>query len=122
MKKHLLRAAVAAFVSVAGGAAAQQAQQDFTLLNMTGATIAHLYVSPSRHALWGQDVLGIDVLPHGQSTQIMFSPRNNVCVYDFMVTYGDGMDVQWGGLDLCAISIVGLFYNPNTGETWAETR
>lgn len=121
MSKHLMRAVVVAVMSISGAAAAQS-QQDFTLLNMTGDAIAQLYISPSRHALWGQDVLGRNMLRHGEYTQIVFSPLNNACVYDFMVAYGDGMQVQWGGLNLCSISVVGLFYDPSTGDTWAETR
>lgn len=122
MSKHLLKAAVVAMVGIASAAAAQQSGQDFTLINMTGDVIEQLRISPSRHARWGQDVLGSQVLQHRQYTQIVFSPLNDTCVYDFMVAYGDGSQVQWGGLDLCSISVVELFYNPYTRETWAETQ
>ncbi len=50
-------AALAAF-AVATPVAAQQAKQDFVLVNRTGYELLHVYVSPNRSNDWEDDVLG----------------------------------------------------------------
>ncbi len=40
-------------------------QRDFTLVNATGFTITHVYVSASDRSTWQEDLLGRDVLPAG---------------------------------------------------------
>lgn len=119
MFRHFLGVATLALSLVTGSALAQPALQDFTLLNMTGGTIERVYVSASQYDLWGRDVLGRGVLMHGDSTRVRFPPSNDVCGYDIKVAYAGGEEVQWEGVNLCAISIVGLFYDPGSGRTWA---
>ena len=47
-----------AFAGFAGAASAQEAKQDFKLVNSTGYELKELYVSPSKAGDWQEDVLG----------------------------------------------------------------
>lgn len=41
---------------------------DFNIHNQTAYPIVELYVSNSAHPTWEEDVLGLDVLPSGETT------------------------------------------------------
>ena len=64
--------------------------QDFTLVNRTGYTIEQVYVSPIKAKDWQEDVLGRDVLDDGESVDITFNKREEVCRWDLKVVYDDG--------------------------------
>jgi hypothetical protein len=93
--------------------------QDFTLVNRTGVEIHQLYIASSAQQDWEEDVLGADVLPVGESVDITFPVDETVELWDMKVVDGEGNDLQWGQLNLKAISKVTLFYK--NGEGWAET-
>src|SRR5687767_10265148 len=61
------------FVLAAGAGSMSAGDLDFTLVNDTGLTINEFYVSPSNNDEWGEDVLGRDVLAHGERLDITFS-------------------------------------------------
>jgi hypothetical protein len=118
MRAILSLAALA--VSVLPSASAAQGVQDFKLKNRTGYVINEVYVAPTRSSDWEEDVLGRDVLDDGESVDIHFSPREDVCHYDIRVVYSDGDDAEWSDFNLCVVSKISLFYNFFTGETTAE--
>ena len=125
MKRKIYYAAVICsllFVSAifVGSASAQEGKQDFTLHNETGVTIEELYVSPVKTDDWEEDVLGIDVLADGESTEISFSRSTNACKWDLMIKDEDGDQVEWNDLNLCEISEVTLYWKD--GKAWAETK
>jgi hypothetical protein len=93
--------------------------QDFTLVNRTGVEIHQLYIASSAQQDWEEDVLGADVLPIGESVSITFPVDETVELWDVKVVDSEGNDLQWGQLNLKAISKVTLFYK--NGEGWAET-
>lgn len=93
--------------------------QDFTLVNRTGVEIHELYIASSAQQDWEEDVLGADVLPVGESVHITFPIDESVELWDVKVVDSDGNDLQWGQLNLKAISKVTLFYED--GKGWAET-
>ncbi len=84
--------------------------QDFTLVNDTGLSIVHLYISPASTQDWEEDVLGVDVLEDGESADIEFSPEAQAEVWDMMIVDTDGDKVVWKGLKLNEISQVTLHY------------
>ncbi|MFM2042468.1 MAG: hypothetical protein RLY86_1044 [Pseudomonadota bacterium] len=94
--------------------------QDFELINRTGYTIAEVYVSPSKASTWEEDIMGRDMLPHGNSVHIQFSRKEDVCIWDLMVVYDDGESAEWSQFDLCTISRIAISYERKTGNTWAE--
>ena len=119
MRRTFLAAFAAVFVALAGVAMA--ADQDFTLVNRTGFVIDQLFVSPHSSNNWGSDVLGQDVLPAGNQTDITFPNGTRPCAWDLKVVYSDGGSATWMNVNLCSISKVTLFYNRQTDVTRAVT-
>ena len=101
-------------------AAGAQGRQDFTIHNKTGYTISEVYVSASKTNDWEEDVLGRDVLNNGERVEISFPRGEKACKHDLKVVYDDGEEAEWEGFDLCEVSTIGLRYNRNTGDTWAD--
>lgn len=87
--------------------AAQAIDRDFTVENRTGATITHLYVSPSSQRAWGPDQLGSDVLADGGNVSLHFNPSTyrGQCQFDIKITR-DGTDSVLSGINLCTITHV----------------
>jgi len=113
-------AALAAMVAFAAPAGAQDAKQDFKLVNKTGYELKALYVSPSKSDDWANDILGQDVLADGQVVNVHFSPKANTCKWDLKVVYSDDdSSAVWGNVDLCTIEKVTIHYDRKKDETRA---
>lgn len=80
------------------------ANQDFTLVNKTGAEIAELYISPASTDEWGEDVLTVDTLAAGDKCHIRFSQDANADFWDLMIVDNDGVSVEWPNVKLTALS------------------
>jgi hypothetical protein len=110
MAKRLLRvglpAAVSALVLLAVLAQAVLADpRDFTFENDSLSYITQLYVSPSSSTAWGDDILGVDVLPPGQSIDITFDTNiGRTCIYDILVVTEDGSRTRKNRENLCTTS------------------
>ena len=105
---RLLLTAVAAFVLVlvlAQGALADP--RDFELDNNGSVDIAYVYVSPSATDDWGDDLMGTDVLPSGQSVNINFAKFDgSTCQYDVKVVGVGGEQGYLYKVDLCSVTTV----------------
>jgi hypothetical protein len=113
-------AAFALGVLAISGTPASAGQQDFSLINATGYEISELYVAPSDSADWQEDVLGQDVLGDGQQANISFNRDTETCAWDLKVVYSDdNSTAEWGGVDLCQLSVVTIKYDADSGETSA---
>lgn len=106
--KRLILALV--LLAAASSPLAAQSKLDFTLVNKTGLTIDYIYVSPTNDNEWGEDVMGRDVLEHGESVDIVFSRSAKSCMWDLKVKDEDGDEVSWSNLDLCKASEITLNY------------
>jgi hypothetical protein len=96
---------------------------DFNLTNMTGYTIKDIFIAPTTQREWGDDVLGRDMLYHEETVEIEFHPGETAKKWDIYVTwdgYESSEDVYWIGFDLSKISAITLYYDSDTGKTWAE--
>lgn len=94
---------------------------DFVLVNRTGVTIDKLFVSPHDADKWGEDVLGRDVLPDGESVKISFSRSEASHVWDIRVVDGEGTALDWEqGFDLSTIEKITLKYDHTSGQGTAE--
>lgn len=82
---------------VAGGPA--QAQNRFWLVNGSGLTVEEAYVSPSRLADWGEDILGADVLPVGDRFWVV--PLAADCRMDIRVRFAGGAETTLMGVEVC---------------------
>ena len=79
--------------------------RDFTMENDSLSSIYHLYVSPSSSTGWGDDILGVDVLPAGQSVDITFDTSlDKTCIYDILVVSADGSRTRKNRENLCTTS------------------
>ncbi|MBF0154516.1 MAG: argininosuccinate lyase [Magnetococcales bacterium] len=95
--------------------------QDFTLVNNTKYTIDKVFVSPSHSEDWENDVLGRDTMADGEAVPIHFSRDTTTCSWDLKVVYtDDGSSAVWHEIDLCSISKITIFWNPNSGQTTAK--
>ena len=114
------RAALALGMLAVAGTPALAGEQDFSLINATGYDISELYVAPSDSADWQEDVLGQDVLVDGQQANISFSRDTDTCAWDLKVVYADDdSSAEWRGVDLCALAVVTIKYDADSGETSA---
>ncbi|MBX7220822.1 MAG: hypothetical protein K1Y36_12805 [Blastocatellia bacterium] len=101
-------------------AAVPQGDQDFTLVNQTNVTIHNVYVSPSASDDWEEDILGVDVLSHGDSVDISFSRKERAKYWDLKVSDGEGNSIVWTKLNLLEISKVTLYYRNGKATATVE--
>jgi hypothetical protein len=115
-----LFAAFAAVLALTGPASAEDAKQDFKLVNKTGYELKALYVSPSKSDDWADDILGQDVLADGQVVNVHFSPKANTCKWDLKVVYSDDdSSAVWSSVDLCTVEKITIHYDRKKDETRA---
>jgi hypothetical protein len=118
--KTFLMTAFAAVLSFAVPAIADDAKQDFKLVNATGYELKALYVAPSKSDDWGDDILGQDVLSDGQAVNIHFSPKAKTCNWDLKVTYTeDDSNAVWEKIDLCSVEKITIHYDRKNDVTRA---
>jgi hypothetical protein len=105
---------------LAAPSVAEEADQDFKLVNRTGYDLEKVFVSPSKLEDWGNDVMGRDVLGDGDSVNIKFHPKAKTCQWDLKVIYTvDGSSAIWHDIDLCSVEKITIRYNKNTDKTTA---
>jgi hypothetical protein len=118
--KAFFAAVVAAVLTFAVPAVAQDAKQDFKMVNATGYELKALYVSPSKSDDWGDDILGQDVLSDGQVVNVHFSPKVHTCKWDLKVTYSDDdSNAVWQEIDLCTVEKITIHYDRKNNVTRA---
>jgi hypothetical protein len=98
------------FPEVAATEVLAQAEQDFTVINKTGADIHALYVTPHNAKEWGDDILGIDTLPVNESAAITFSRKEKAKLWDLRVENAAGGFIEWENFNLFEITTVTLYY------------
>jgi hypothetical protein len=94
--------------------------QDFVLINETGVDIYEVYVSPSDVESWEEDILGVDVLPDGDSVEVGFDREEDSELWDLKVSDSEGNSLLWGRLNLLRISELTLRYD--NGQPTAMAR
>ena len=100
---------------------AQQARQDFTLVNRTGYDISEVYVSPENTNDWEEDVLGKDLLENGERREITFHRVGKACIWDLKVVYhDDDSSAVWHDINLCKVSRITIRYNKKSDTTSAS--
>ena len=75
---------------------AQASDVTLTVVNSTGFTVLHVYVSPAKAGAWGSDMLGNAVLEDGESLAVRV---RNGARYDIRLVDVDGdtyTKVNWG--------------------------
>ena len=121
MKTMFAAAALGLGLAFAAPVVAQEARQDFDLVNKTGYDISHVYVSPMKSDDWEEDVLGKDVLSDGDEWEIKFQRATKTCKWDLKVVYADDNSAAyWKGIDLCKVAKITIRYNRKSDTTSAE--
>lgn len=121
MKTMFAAAALGLGLAFAAPVVAQEARQDFELVNKTGYDISHVYVSPTKSNDWEEDVLGKDVLNDGDEWDIKFQRATKTCKWDLKVVYADDNSAAyWQGIDLCRVAKITIRYNRKSDTTSAE--
>ena len=118
--KTILALCTTAMLLLAGAHNSLAADQDFTVVNKTGVEIYALFVSPADQNEWGEDILGKDTLPAGESTEIEFDPEEEAAKWDLRIQDKDGNAIEWTDLDLTEIAKVTLFYENGKGTAKVE--
>lgn len=118
MTRLTLGFALAVVAAVALGA--MPADREFQLVNRTGLTIDEVYLSPANANAWGDDVLGVDVVPNNGRVAITWSRSESTCAWDLKIIDDDDAEVVWTRLDLCTASEVTLHFR--NGTPTAEIR
>jgi len=119
--KALMIPIAAAAVSFATLAGAQEAKQDFTLINKTGYELKEVYVSPNHAADWQEDVLGQDTLADDARVNIHFNRASKTCHWDLKVVYSDDdSSAVWSDINLCQVERITIRYNRQKDQTSAS--
>jgi len=114
MKKFIYLAVISFLLLASDREVSAQAMQDFTITNYTGVTIMHLYISPSKSAEWGEDILGVDYFSTDTYIPIKFGPNADFCFYDIRVTDKDNNYMDFNEINLCQWSELELYFDQNT--------
>ncbi len=118
--RSLAIASMAVAVVLAMPAAAQDAKQDFRLVNRTGYELKEVYVSPAKADDWQEDILGKGVLEDGKSVNIHFNPRARTCKWDLKVVYTeDDSSAVWSNINLCDVEKITIHYDRKNDVTRA---
>jgi hypothetical protein len=121
MRTLFVAAVATALLASAAPAGADDAKQDFRLINKTGYELKALYVSPSKADDWQEDILGQDTLADGQAVNIHFNPKVSTCNWDLKVVYSDDdSSAVWQKIDLCTVEKITIRYNRKSDTTSAS--
>ena len=120
MKRMMIAIGFAALTAVFGAAQAQEAKQDFSLVNRTGYEIKEVYVSPSKSSDWEEDILGDGVLEDKGARNIHFHRSTTSCHWDLKVVYTvDSSSAIWEAIDLCTVEKITIHYDKDAEKTSA---
>ena|SRR6266704_1799791 len=121
MRSSLFAFAAAVVVAATVPALAEDAKQDFRLVNRTGYELKALFVSPSKADEWQDDVLGQDVLEDGKAVNVHFSPKTRTCKFDLKVVYtDDDSSAIWQNINLCEVDKITIHYDRKSDVTRAS--
>jgi hypothetical protein len=79
------------------------ADRKVKIVNKSGYAIVKFQGSNVGTSSWEEDILGQDILEHGQSVNINFDDGTGHCKFDFLVTFEDGDEMKEEDIDVCSI-------------------
>ena len=101
-RRLLAPLALALGLGSGGAASAQSTDPSFRLNNRSDHTIMEVYVTSSQVQHWGQDLLGANVLPPGQSFVVRLP--NGQCVNDIRLVAEGGRAVERMRINTCDLT------------------
>ena len=114
--------AATALIVLSGVAYAQEAKQNFVLVNKTGYDLSEIYISPANTNSWEEELLagGDDDFEDGLASEINFHSGVKTCMWDLKVVYSDDdSSAVWHDIDLCKVSKVTIKYDRKSDTTSA---
>jgi hypothetical protein len=118
MKNFVMGIGLVVLAGFAGSAQAQEAKQDFRLVNKTGYEIKEVYVSPSKSSDWEEDILGEGVFGDKEAREIHFHRDVKTCHWDLKVVYTeDSSSAVWSDIDLCSVEKITIHYDKDADKT-----
>jgi hypothetical protein len=121
MKNIVLGVSIAVMAAFVGAAQADEAKQDFRLVNKTGYEIKEVYVSPSKSSDWEEDILGEGVFGDKEAREIHFHRDVKTCHWDLKVVYTeDSSSAVWTDIDLCTVEKITIHYDRGADKTSAS--
>ena len=120
MRMAVFASLAVATASFTAPALAQDAKQNFQLVNRTGYELKEVYVGPTTSDDWGDDILGQGTLENGKAVNIRFSPKVKTCNWDLKVVYTvDSSNAVWKNIDLCSVDKITIHYDKDKDVTRA---
>jgi hypothetical protein len=102
MKSKILAAAALAVALSAAPAFAEDLV--FMLNNQSVEAVSEFYVSTLDSDNWGEDILGQDVLPSGETATVTITGANEMCEFDIRLVYEGGSITDERKIDLCDLN------------------
>jgi hypothetical protein len=102
MKKKLI-GSIALIIAQMVATSSLAADRKVTIVNNSGYSIVQFQGSNVGTDSWEEDILGQDILAHGQSVSINFDDGTGHCKFDFLVTFEDGDEMKEEDIDVCSI-------------------
>jgi hypothetical protein len=103
MMKLKLIGGIAIVVAQLTATSLHAADRKVNIVNNSGYTIVQFQGSNVGTSSWEEDILGTDLLEHGQSVSINFDDGTGHCKFDFLVTFEDGDELKEENIDVCSI-------------------
>lgn len=93
----------AAFLLGAIGLPAVAQDVQYELVNQSGLTLMEFYTSPVADGSWGEDLLGANVLPSGESGTVTIADGEATCDYDLRFVFEDGQEMV-DSVNICELA------------------
>ena len=75
----------------------------YELVNATGLTVMEFYTSPQSTDAWGDDILGADVIPAGETGTVTIGDGAAQCAFDLLFVFEDGQELT-DSVDICTMA------------------
>jgi len=113
-------AAFAAVIGLAVPALADDAKQDFELVNKTGYDLRSIYIGPSSSDHWSPVTVDQPSITDGMTVNVHFNSGTKTCHWDLKVVYSDDdSSAVWQKIDLCTVEKITIHYNRDKDVTSA---
>ena len=113
-------AAFAAVIGLAVPALADDAKQDFELVNKTGYDLKSIYIGPSSSDHWSPVTVDQPSITDGMTVNVHFNSGTKTCHWDLKVVYSDDdSSAVWQKIDLCTVEKITIHYNRDKDVTSA---
>ncbi|MCC5976111.1 MAG: hypothetical protein JJT81_18955 [Rubellimicrobium sp.] len=98
--RYVTTLALAGLVPAILAAPAVAEDVSFQLINQSGLTVVEMYAAPTGAGSWGNDILGANVLPSGETGTVTVAEGQTNCEQALLFIFEDGR-TQEAMTDVC---------------------